>query len=160
MNSIELILKELTGSPEWLKMTIGDMTDADMLTRPVPAANHPLYQLGHLCAAEVHLMSYCKKGIHSDIPADLGERFGKEASKENDLKKLGTKDELLALHAKIRAQTIAYAKTLKESDLDVPTNVPFAPTVGQMLTLMSSHIIMHMGQMQVARRALGKPILF
>ena len=160
MTAIDLILKELTASVEWLKSTIADFTDAEMLTRPAPAANHPLYQLGHLCSAEVHLMSHCKKGIYSGLPEDLDQRFGKEAARENDLGKLGTKAELLALLEKIRAQTIAYAKTLKEADLDAATGIPFAPTVGQMLILQSGHISMHMGQMQVARRTLGKPILF
>ena len=86
--------------------------------------------------------------------------IGKEGAKENDPKKLGTKAELISLFDKIRAQTIAYAKTLKESDLDAPTNVPFAATVGEMLSLQSTHVAMHMGQMQVVRRKLGKPILF
>jgi hypothetical protein len=160
MNSIDLIVKELASSGEWLKSTLADFTDDEMLTRPAPAANHPLYQLGHLCSGEVHLMSSCKKGIHSDLPADLDQRFGKEGAKENDPKKLGTKAELISLFDKIRAQTIAYAKTLKESDLDAPTNVPFAATVGEMLSLQSTHVAMHMGQMQVVRRKLGKPILF
>jgi hypothetical protein len=159
MTSIELIVKELTTSPQALKATLEDFTDAELLTRPSPAANHPLYQLGHLCSGEVHLMGYCKQGIYSNLPTELLKRFDRSACTENDPAKLATKAELLSLFDQIRSQTIAYAKSLKDADLDQPTNVPFAPTVGQMLMVQATHLFMHVGQMQVARRCLGKKIL-
>jgi hypothetical protein len=36
----------------------------------------------------------------------------------------------------------------------------FAPTVGHLVLMIASHIMMHVGQMQVIRRKLGKPLLF
>jgi hypothetical protein len=53
--------------------------------------------------------------------------------------------------------------TLKPEDLDRPGAERFkeiAPTVGHVLSLIGSHLTMHVGQMQVIRRKLGKPILF
>ena len=35
-----------------LQFTLGDFSDADMLARPAPSANHAAWQLGHLIAAE------------------------------------------------------------------------------------------------------------
>jgi hypothetical protein len=159
MTAIELIVKELQSSANALKATLEDFTDAELLTRPAPAANHPLYQLGHLCSGEVHLMAYCKQGIYSNLPAELLKRFDRNACTVNDPAKLATKAELIGLFDQIRAQTIAYARSLSDADLDKPTNVPFAPTVGEMLAMQSAHVMMHTGQMQVARRCLGKKIL-
>jgi hypothetical protein len=159
MTAIELIIKQLESSARTVKATLEDFTDAEMLTRPAPAANHPLYQLGHLCSAEVHLMGYCKQGIHSDLPADLLKRFNREACSVDDPARLASKSELIRLFGQIRAQTIAYARSLSDADLDKPTNVAFAPTVGEMLAMQATHVMMHTGQMQVARRCLGKKIL-
>ena len=36
----------------------------------------------------------------------------------------------------------------------------FAPTVGHLLYVHAPHLNMHIGQLQVIRRTLGKPILF
>lgn len=159
MTAIELIIKELNSSAQALKNTLDDFTDAELLTRPAPAANHPLYQLGHISYAEVHLMGYCKQGIYSSLPAELLKRFDRNACGENDPAKFASKAELLGLFDQVRGQTIAYAKSLSDADLDQPTNVPFAPTVGEMLSVQSTHLFMHLGQMQVARRCLGKKIL-
>ncbi|MCL2648190.1 MAG: DinB family protein [Phycisphaerales bacterium] len=65
-----------------------------------------------------------------------------------------------SLIAQVRQASIAGIKTLSESDLDKPTGLPFAPTVGLLLSLMNGHAIMHLGQIQVIRRKLGKPIIF
>jgi hypothetical protein len=159
MTAIELIVKQLESSARALKSTLEDFTDAELLTRPAPAANHPLYQLGHLCSGEVHLMSYCRQGIYSNLPGDLLKRFDRSACTVDDPAKLATKAELIALFDQIRAQTIAYAKSLTDADLDKPTNIPFAPTIGEMLAMQAVHVAMHTGQMQVARRCLGKKIL-
>ena len=54
----------------------------------------------------------------------------------------------------------------KESDPDQlthPTPGPmadFAPTVGHLVLMIGGHTLMHLGQMQVIRRKLGKPLLF
>ena len=38
-------------------MYLGDLSDADLLVRPVPGANHIAWQLGHLIVAEQHLLA-------------------------------------------------------------------------------------------------------
>ena len=52
---------------------------------------------------------------------------------------------------------------MTEADLDRPcagSMATFAPTLGKLLILISTHTLMHGGQIQVIRRVLGKPILF
>jgi hypothetical protein len=54
-------------------------------------------------------------------------------------------------------------KSLTEADLGTSTPEQikrFAPTFGDMPYMAVAHACMHMGQFQVIRRKLGKPILF
>jgi hypothetical protein len=57
MNIREVIKTALTNSQSLLDMFLGDLSDADLLVRPIPEANHPAWQLGHLIGGEVHLLS-------------------------------------------------------------------------------------------------------
>jgi len=164
MTSIELLVRQITGAGEWLKMTLSDFTDADLMVRPTPGANHTMWQLGHLIAGEAKMMNMIKPGGMPELPAGFAEKFTKATAGIDDPKQFGTtKQQLLDLFAKVRTGTVAYAKSLKPEDLDKPAPEEmrgYCPTVGDVLGLQTSHVMMHMGQMQVARRKLGKPILF
>jgi hypothetical protein len=164
MNSVDLILRQLENSVQWLKMTLGDFSDADLMVRPVPKANHPLWQIGHLIGGEVKMMSMVKPGAMPELPAGFAEKFSKNTVGIDDPAQfVASKQQLLELFDKVRAATIALVKTLKAEDLDQPAPEPmrsYCPTVADVLSLQSHHIMMHLGQIQVARRKLGKPILF
>src|SRR5271170_7679494 len=55
MTQMELSADVLTRNLEMLRMTLADFSDADMLVRPCPGANHAAWQLGHLTAAETRM---------------------------------------------------------------------------------------------------------
>ncbi|HEX3357210.1 MAG TPA: DinB family protein [Tepidisphaeraceae bacterium] len=164
MNAIEVLIGGLTQSSEMLKVTLADFTDAELIQRPVAGANHPLWQLGHLCVAETNLMNMASPGSMPELPAGFADRFAnKKTNHVDDPKQLATKAELVELFGKIRAATIAATKKLSEADLSKPgpENLrQMAPTVGAIVGLQTGHTMMHLGQIQVARRKLGKPILF
>ena len=46
--AISMLAKNLAGNFEMLKNHLSDFTDADMMVRPVPHANHAAWQVGHL----------------------------------------------------------------------------------------------------------------
>ena len=46
MTQTELLADMLNRNLEMLKATLGDFSDADMLVRPTPGANHAAWQLG------------------------------------------------------------------------------------------------------------------
>ena len=56
MNTIQLLADVLNRNLEMLKATIADFSDADMLARPVPSANHAAWQLGHLINSESNML--------------------------------------------------------------------------------------------------------
>ncbi|HVT90284.1 MAG TPA: DinB family protein [Tepidisphaeraceae bacterium] len=166
MNSIELLVKQLNTGNDWLKMILGDFSDADLLARPAPGANHVLWQLGHLISGEVMMMNAVKPGAMPELPAGFVERFDKKNAGVDDTKQFGnivSKQQLLDLKTKVRAATIAIVKSFKPEDLDKPSPEmmrSFCPTLADFLGLHSHHDMMHMGQFQVARRKLGKPVIF
>jgi hypothetical protein len=47
---------------EFVKATLGDFSDTEMFIRPVPAANHATWQIGHLVVAESRLINAAQAG--------------------------------------------------------------------------------------------------
>jgi len=163
MTQQELIADNLARNLEMLNWTLGDFTDQEMLTRPVPAANHAAWQLGHLIAAETSLINSVTPGALPELPAGFAEKFSKDKSKSDDPKAFPPKKELIELLTKTRQKTVAWAKGLSDADLAKPVigNMQqMCPTVAHMALLQIGHIAMHVGQFQVIRRKLGKPVLF
>jgi len=163
MNAVEVITHNLNISMGMLNLTIGDMSDAELLQRPVPAANHPLWQLGHLCVAETNIINMIKPGAMPELPSGFADRFqNKKTNHIDDPAQLASKQQVMELLGRAHQAIIAFVKTLSEADLDQPAPERFRkmfPTVGDLMEFQSMHMMMHLGQIQVARRKLGKPVI-
>jgi hypothetical protein len=163
MDQFQLLADGLTANWEMLKNTLGDFSDSDLMVRPCPGANHTAWQLGHLCNAETFMVSTFDPNAVVKLPEGFDKKFHKDTSTNDDPKFFGTKAELLDQLGKVRSATIGWVKTLKPGDLDKPSNERLrrmCPTLGHVLGLIPNHFSMHVGQMQVIRRKLGKPLLF
>jgi DinB family protein len=163
MNAIELAVAGLSSNLDMAKSHVADFSDQDMLLRPVPNANHTAWQLGHLCVAEGWMVNCVAPGVVPATSAGFAEKFTKETSKIDDIKAFPTKAQIFAEFDKTRAAVIAWAKTLAPADLDKPgpeAMKDFIPTVGALLTLLPGHVMMHVGQIQVIRRKLGRAVMF
>ncbi|HZT80611.1 MAG TPA: DinB family protein [Gemmataceae bacterium] len=145
-----------------LNQYLSDLSDADLLVRPVPGANHIAWQLGHLIVSEVRLMNEVP-GPKPELPAGFEAQHSKETAGAEPAKGFKTKAEYLALLGKVRESTLARLAALPDADLDRPSNGPvaqFAPTLGAVFMLTANHQLMHAGQFTVVRRKLGKPVVF
>jgi hypothetical protein len=163
MTPIELMAELLKGNFGMLQMTLADFSDADMMVRPVPGANHALWQLGHLAKEDAFFAALIPGAKVPALPAGWGEKFGKGTNTNDDPKGLPTKAELLKVMAGTVEAAVAAVRKLPPEELNKPSpeNIrSFAPTIGHVIGLMGSHWMMHMGQFQVIRRKLGKPVLF
>jgi hypothetical protein len=163
MTPIELMSDFVTRNTEILKMTLADFSDAEMLVRPVPGANHAAWQLGHLVGGAAHMINTVAAGVVPEAAARLGERFGGKTAHVDDPAFFPTKAELLEAFSQAHDAVTEWAKTLTPDDLNRPTPgrmADYAPTVGHLLLMTASHVTMHVGQLQVIRRKLGKPLLF
>ncbi len=164
MNAKDAIRNALKSTQHLLGWYLSDLSDADLLVRPVPQANHIAWQLGHLINAECNMMSkIAPAGTMPELPAGFKEQHDKTTAPAEPPKGFRTKEEYLGLFTKVRNATIAAVDKLSDADLDKPTTgdiAKFAPTVGALLLLAANHTTMHAGQFSVVRRKLGKPVLF
>jgi len=149
----------LKNNLEMLKMTVADLSDADLLVRPVTGANHANWQIGHLLKAEHSLMSGCKL-VMPELPAGFADRYIKQAAALDDASSFATKAELLELFTKVRAASAEHAAKLPADRWTEKGPASFTPTVATTFEALISHLSMHVGQLQVIRRKLGRPILF
>jgi hypothetical protein len=163
MNAKDAIRTTLKGTQDLVTRYLSDLSDADLLVRPVPGANHIAWQLGHLIGAEVRFGSQLPTAAYPELPAGFVERHGKETAAVDPPKGFGTKAEYLNLFTKVREATLTALDKASDADLDRPTTgpmAPFAPRLGELLVLVANHTLMHGGQFTVVRRKLGKPVLF
>ena len=163
MTQVELMADVLNRNHEMLKGVLSDFSDSDFHARPCPGANHPAWQIGHLINAETFMVSHFDAKAMPKLPDGFDKKFNKETSSKDDPAFFGSKQQLMDQFAKTRNATIAWVKTLKPADMDKPGPEPirsFAPTLGHVVELLPNHVAMHLGQFQVARRKLGKPVMF
>ncbi len=160
MNSKAVLKATMQFNRQVVNSYLADLSDTDLLVRPVPGANHIAWQLGHLIGAECHFL-----GLLGATPPELPAGFAKKHSKENAGSDEGfaTKAEYLGLMNKVRDVALAALEKTSEADLDKPITgdiAKVAPTVGRLYVLLANHELMHAGQFAVVRRKLGKPVLF
>jgi len=164
MNAKDVIKRLLTSTQQTLAMYVSDLSDADLLVRPVPNANTIAWQLGHLISAEKHLVAdVIPTAQYPELPAGFDKQYTKETAGVESTKGALTKQEYLNLFNKMREATLAAVAKLSDADLDKPNTgrmAKFAPTVADLLILVSNHVLMHAGQFTAVRRKLGKPVLF
>jgi hypothetical protein len=164
MNAKDAIKTALNSTKDIVDSYLVDLSDADLLVRPAPSANHIAWQLGHLIAAERNLLAPDLPGAaYPELPIDFAGQHGKDTAALDPPRGFKTKAEYLDLFHKFRAATLAAVDKLSDADFDKPTTGSmkrFAPTIGALLILQSNHVLMHAGQFTVVRRKLGKPVLF
>jgi hypothetical protein len=153
-------LQRNLGMASWM---LGDFSDADMLVRPVPGANHATWQIGQVIASEARIGKMLKASAAVELPAGFAEKFTKQTAAIDDPAQFPKKAELLDQLARVRASTVAIVKSMTDADLATPMQGPMAeffPTHGHVVvSLIPTHLTMHVGQIQVIRRKLGKPHL-
>lgn len=161
---IEILAAGVERNLNVVKMTVSDFTDADLFVRPTPGANHAAWQLGHLSVSETNLINTARPNAMPALPAGMAERFNSKTTSVDDPAKFAiTKQQLLDCLAGVRSNTVKWIKTLSPNDLAQPTPERlrnFAPDLGQLILMLPVHTAMHVGQLQVIRRKLGKPVLF
>ena len=164
MNAKDVIANALDLNYSVMTNYLSDLTDADLLIRPAPGANHIAWQLGHLISSEMNVFLKEIPGAKvPELPAGFAQQHSKETAKSESTAGFLKKEEYLGLFKKVREATKAALAGLSEADLDKPITGPMAkysPTVGKLLVLTASHVMMHAGQFTVVRRRLGKPVLF
>ncbi len=164
MKASQVIETALNGTQFLTNQYLSDLSDADLLVRPAPGANHIAWQLGHLISSEIGLIrSQLPSAAYPELPSGFPEQYTKETAGQEPPKGFLGKQQYLDLFNRVREATKATVAKLSDADLDRATTgnmAQFAPTLAAYLMLVSNHTLMHAGQFTVVRRKLGKPVLF
>ena len=161
MKDIDYLIAAYRGQAGMLQGHLADFSDADLLVRPAPGANHVAWQLGHLITSTTNCINMCTPGAMPELSADFLAKYNKESSKKDS--GFDSKDELLKRFSQVNDAATAWVQKLSDADkaMATPDKLKgFAPTVGGLAQALAGHVMMHVGQIQVARRKLGKPVLF
>ncbi|MDB5349388.1 MAG: hypothetical protein JWN86_635 [Planctomycetota bacterium] len=162
MHAKDVILNSLGSSDMITKAYVGDLSDADLMARPVPGMNHIAWQLGHLISVEHKVMEELAPGSSPALPEGFDAKHTKETTTSDDPSKFYTKAEYLAVWDAQHAATKAVVAKLTEEQLDAPAPESFrrmVPTNGLTINFLASHTLMHVGQYVAVRRTLGKPVV-
>jgi hypothetical protein len=164
MNGVQVLQASLSSTQFLLNKYIEDLSDADLLVRPLPGANHIAWQIGHLIVSEGMLYrEQWTDAVYPTLPGDFAEVHNQKAAANDGPAGFRSKAEYVKLFNEVRGATIAHVGKLTDADLDRPTQgrmAPFAPKLGNFLLLVANHTLMHAGQFTALRRKIGKPILF
>ncbi len=163
MPASTLIIESIKGNLGLLKMHLADMSDADLMVRSVPNANHAAWQLAHLAAFEMTVAGTVAPDQTIEKPAAMATATAKGASASDDASHFPTKDQVLAVFDATNSTIVKAVEKMTDEDLAKPGPEAFrkfAPTMGNLLLMLPSHVMMHLGQIQVLRRKLGKPHMF
>jgi len=164
MTGIQVLITALESTKATLEMLVGDFTDAELLVRPVPGANHAAWQIGNVILRDPFLVKAVIPGAaYPEFPAGFADLHGNKGAKTDSGPGFLTKDGYLKLLGSTRAATIAAVSKLTDADLDRPSPESMrwaGPTVAHVLLFAANHALLHAGQFSVIRRKLGKPVLF
>jgi DinB superfamily len=163
MDTKHAIRSSLSISDFLVNRYLEDITDAEMLDRPVEGANNIAWQLGHLISSERSLVEAAAPGSMSELPAGFRERHTKETAANDKPADYLTKDEYQRLAKEVRANTLRSLDKLSDADLDKPATgrvPPFIKTAGDCFVTIGPHWSSHAGQWVVLRRKLRRPVMF
>lgn len=163
MNAHGAIKNVLAGADRLTTRYLDDFSDADLLVRPVPGANHVAWQLGHLIAAEHGLVESVCPGAMPPLPEGFAEKHSNETAGSDDASAFLKKAQYVDLYRQQRAATLKALDSLSEADLDRPGPEKyrgFVDTVGAVFTMQGGHWGMHAGQWAIVRRKLGRKPMF
>jgi hypothetical protein len=160
------LINDLKAKADFIARTLGDFTDADLFVRPCPSANHTAWQLGHMMSSEAACQQALSPAHAVTLPDGFKDLYNKKACTNDDAAQFApfnTKAQLMDWYSKVRLATVACVESMPPEQLDAKSPEPFAawaPTLGSLVAGQIAHGMMHLGQFQVIRRKLGKPVLF
>ena len=161
MTAKDVIKNTIDMCHQVLTTYLSDMSDADLMVRSVPEANHTAWQLGHLVSAEHQMMTEAGYEMPA-LPDGFAEAYTKETTQSDDPAKFYTKEQYLTYMGQQREATLAALEAAQEADLDKPSPEPmreYAPTIGVVFNIIGIHAMMHAAQFVPVRRKLGKAIM-
>ena len=136
-----------------------DLAPAEYLHRPAEKANCAAWTVGHLALSDRHVL----KQLGAELPP-LPDGFDTRLSREEGCPQagdFGDVSQVIPVFNDHRNRLIEAIKRTPAEQLDKPLEKPHPmfKTLGEFVTFMAAHTAMHVGQITIIRRSLGRPPL-
>jgi len=137
---------------------LGDLSDADLLVRPVPNANHIAWQLGHLISSEKHLLGSQEIGPRGPNCPRASPSNTKRRPRRWIRRRLRDQGGVRGSVQQGPRRNLAAVEKLNDADFDKPTRGtwPGSPELGGVTQLAANHTLMHAGQFLRSSAAAGQ----
>ena len=134
-----------------------DLQPSDMLHRPTEKANCAAWTIGHLALSDRHVLQQ----LGAELPP-LPDGFDTRFSREEGCPQAGDFGEVSAILPTFnehRTRLIEAVRRATPEQLEKPLEKshPMFKTLGEFVSFMSAHTAMHVGQITIIRRSLGRP---
>ena len=163
MNARQAIRINIDSAYQIAQAYLGDLTDAELLVRPVPGANRTAWQLGHLLESAHDMVETTCPGSMPALPAGFVGKYTPETSKLESPGAFHPKAVYMNVAEEQHAATLKALDKLSDADLDKPAPEKFrsfVKTIGELFSMQGTHLLMHAGQWAITRRKLGRPPLY
>ena len=137
---------------------VKDVAADQMAAQPGGVINHPAWSLGHLVVSADYLGQLL--GLESNLPEGWGETFKTGGEPSGDVSAYPSKEEILRALKEQHARNTEAVKAIDASRFAEPhpneARRKYFPTRGdQIVFMMTSHEMDHLGQIAAWRRAMG-----
>jgi len=154
------MIEELVGSfetsVEFVKKSVADLSEEQMVLQPPEVPNHGMWTLGHVIFSCQGMA--VELGAEPWLPDDWESTFGYGSVPSSDLSRYLTKAEMLQFLDDSVSRLCDSIRTADESVLRKAVSDETLPTMGHMLLhVVAAHTGYHAGQLAVWRRGIGMP---
>src|SRR6476620_2496056 len=106
MNAKDAILLNINMANMICQGYLSDLTDSELLVRPVPGANHTAWPLGHLLVSEHEMVETAFPGSMPALPAGFKEKYTADTSKLDSPGAFHPKSVYMSIYEQQRAGTL------------------------------------------------------
>ena len=155
----DVLVHNLIATQLMVQRFTADLQPDEYLHRPTEKANCAAWTVGHLALSDRHVL----KLLGADLPP-LPEGFDNRFSREEGCPQAGDFGDVSAVVPVFNAHRTRLIEAVKratpeqfEKPMEKPH--PMFKTLGEFVSFMSTHTAMHVGQITIIRRSLGRPPL-
>ena len=155
----DVLVHSLTATQLMVQRFTADLQPTEYLHRPAPKANCAAWTVGHLAVSDRHVL----KMLGAELPP-IAEGFEQRFSREDgcpQAEDFGDVSAIVPVFNDHRTRLIDAVGRATPEQLAKPLEKPHPmfKTLGEFVSFMSAHTAMHVGQITIIRRSLGRPPL-
>jgi hypothetical protein len=153
----DVLVHSLTATKLMIERFTADLMPGEYLHRPTPRANCAAWTVGHLALSDRHVLKQFGAEL-PPIPEGFEHRFSRDEGCPQ-AEDFGDVSAIVPVFNAHRTKLIDVIRDVPPEQLakSMEKPHPMFKTLGEYVSFMSAHTAMHVGQITIIRRSLGRP---